>query len=76
MGEQSSVFFKASDYLHPRYWPMWCTFGGLRLVSLLPYRAALAVGRMLGQLLFLISCSRQKVVDINLARCFPDKPIE
>jgi len=75
MGEQSSVIFKASDYLHPRFWPMWLTFAGLRLVSLLPYRAALAIGRLLGRLLFLISGSRQKVVDINLARCFPEKSI-
>ena len=76
MGEQSSVFFRASDYLHPRYWPMWCTFAILRLVSLLPYRAALTVGRLLGRLLFLIAGSRQQIVDTNLARCFPQKSLE
>ena len=76
MGEQSSVFFRASDYLHPRYWPMWCTFAGLRLASLLPYRAALTAGRLLGRLLFLIAGSRQQIVDTNLARCFPQKSLE
>ena len=55
---------------------MWCTFAILRLVSLLPYRAALTVGRLLGRLLFLIAGSRQQIVDTNLARCFPQKSLE
>jgi KDO2-lipid IV(A) lauroyltransferase len=55
---------------------MWCIFGGLRLVSLLPYRVELSIGRLLGRLLFLVSGSRRKVIDINLARCFPEKSID
>lgn len=75
MGEQSSVLFQASDYYSPRYWPMWCIFGLLRLVSLLPYRVELALGRLLGRIIALATGStRQRVVDINLARCFPEKP--
>ena len=73
MGMQSSVLFRAGDYLHPRYWPMWCTFGVLRLATLLPYRGALALGRLPGGLLSLLSRSRQQVIDTNLARCFPEK---
>jgi KDO2-lipid IV(A) lauroyltransferase len=76
MGEQSSVLFKASDYLHPRFWSTWCIFAGLRLISLLPYRAAMGVGRLFGDLLLFISGSRQKAVDTNLARCFPEKNID
>ncbi len=73
MGEQSSVLFKASDYYSPKYWPMWCILGLLRLVSLLPYRPAMLVGRLLGRLIQLTTGSRrQQVVDINLARCFPE----
>jgi KDO2-lipid IV(A) lauroyltransferase len=70
MGEQSSVLFNARDYIHPRYWPMWCTFAGLRLVSLLPYRGVIFVGRQLGKLLLRLTASHQQVIDINLARCF------
>jgi KDO2-lipid IV(A) lauroyltransferase len=55
---------------------MWCTFAALRLVTLLPYRSATGIGRLLGQLLLLLSGSRQKIVDTNLARCFPDKSLE
>lgn len=73
MGNQSSVLFKASDYLAPRFWPMWCTFGLLRLAALLPYRGALAVGRLVGRGIYLVTGSRQRIVDINLARCFPQK---
>jgi len=73
MGEHSSVLFRASDYLHPKFWPMWGIFGMLRLAALLPYRAAMSLGRLLGQLLFQLSRSRLQVIDTNLARCFPEK---
>jgi Kdo2-lipid IVA lauroyltransferase/acyltransferase len=76
MGEQSSVLFKANDYYHPRFWPMWLTFGVLRLVSMLPYRWAIAVGRLIGRLLMLLALSRHSVIDTNLARCFPQKTAE
>jgi len=55
---------------------MWGIFASLRLVSLLPYRAALTVGRLLGRFLFFIAGSRQLIVDTNLARCFPQKSLE
>src|SRR5210317_61000 len=73
MGKHSSVLFRARDYLHPKYWPMWFTFGALRLAALLPYRSALALGRLLGRLLSLLSRSRHQVIDTNLVRCFPEK---
>lgn len=73
MGKHSSVLFKASDYLSPRFWPTWCIFGLLRLVSLLPFGSLLRVGSGLGMLLMMISGKRTAIVDTNLARCFPDK---
>lgn len=76
MGADSSVRFRARDYLSPKFWPMWITLGLLRLVALLPYPAAIATGRMLGHLIYLISDSRRQVVDINLRLCFPDKSLK
>ncbi len=73
MGKQSSVLFKAGDYLAPRFWPMWCTIGLLRLAALLPYRAAMGTGRLVGRCIYLLTGSRQRIVDINLVRCFPEK---
>ena len=75
MGNQSSVLFKAGDYLAPRYWPMWLTLGMLRVAALLPYRGALAAGSLVGRCIYLLTGSRQRIVDLNLARCFPEKPL-
>ena len=76
MGEQSSVKFKASDYYSPRFWPMWCIFGLLRLVSLLPFRVELMIGRLIGRLIFVTTGTRrQQIVDTNRARCYPDKTL-
>jgi KDO2-lipid IV(A) lauroyltransferase len=73
MGADSSVRFRARDYLSPKFWPMWTMIGLLRLVALLPYPAAMATGRALGDLIYLISGSRRQIVDTNLRICFPDK---
>ncbi|MCP4187656.1 MAG: lipid A biosynthesis lauroyl acyltransferase [Gammaproteobacteria bacterium] len=73
MGKKSSILFKPSDYYSPRFWPTWIALGLLRLLSLLPYRAGLFTGRLIGRLIFLSSGQRKNIVDINLAHCFPEK---
>ena len=74
MGEKSSVIFKASDYYSPKFWPMWLFFGLLRLITMLPYRAEIRLGRLLGRIIQMIAGKkRQRIVDINLERCFPEK---
>jgi len=73
MGKKSSVIFKASDYYSPKYWPTWFFLGLLRLVSLLPYRAELFIGRLFGRIISLLSVRSKRIVDINLAQCFPEK---
>ena len=74
MGADSSVIFRARDYLSPKFWPMWTVIGLLRLVALLPYPAAMATGRALGNVIYLVSGSRRQIVDTNLRVCFPDMP--
>jgi len=76
MGKQSSVTFKASDYYSPKYWLTWVCLGLLRLISLLPYRAGLFIGRLIGRLIFLFSGRLKRIVDINLAHCFPGKSLQ
>ena len=71
MGKHSSELFRASDYRHPRFWPMWLLFGLLRLLAMLPYPAATWFGRMAGRALLLVSGSRTSTIDTNLSRCFP-----
>ncbi len=72
MGKQSSVLFRASDYYSPRFWPMWFFFGLLKLASMLPFRLALGLGRLLGRGIYIATGSRKRIVDTNLERCFPE----
>lgn len=61
-----------SSYWSPRYWPVWLGMGVLRLICLLPHRAALAIGRVLGRLAHALGGSRRAVVRRNIELCFPD----
>jgi len=58
-------------YLAPRFWPTWVGLGLLRLIWQLPYRLRLAVGRLLGRVMWLLLPRRRRVVAVNLALCFP-----
>jgi KDO2-lipid IV(A) lauroyltransferase len=73
MSSHSSEEFKAGNFIHPRFWVMWFTFGLLRLASLFPYRFQLSFGRLVGKLIKHLSGKRQRVVEINLQLCFPEK---
>lgn len=59
------------SYLAPSTWPVWLGLGALRLVCLLPHRAALAIGRAVGRLAHRASGSRRAVVRRNIGLCFP-----
>jgi Kdo2-lipid IVA lauroyltransferase/acyltransferase len=72
MSKHKSEIFRAANFWHPRYWVMWISIGLLRLAALLPYSSILALGRSLGRLLRHLSPSRQRIVDINLKKCFPE----
>ena len=61
-----------SAYRAPATWPVWLGMGLLRLVCLLPHRAALAVGRVLGRLAHAIGGRRRAIVRRNLELCFPE----
>jgi len=57
---------------HPKYWPMWAVIGVLRLCVLLPWKAQMALGAILGRFAFLFLTERRRVVRINLGLCFPE----
>ncbi|MBT8107500.1 MAG: LpxL/LpxP family Kdo(2)-lipid IV(A) lauroyl/palmitoleoyl acyltransferase [Gammaproteobacteria bacterium] len=60
-----------SSYWAPRHWPVWIGMAVLRLICLLPHRAALAVGRALGRLAHRASGSRRAITRRNIELCFP-----
>lgn len=61
-----------SSFWAPKYWAIWFGIGLLRLVCLLPHRAALMTGRVFGRLARRIGGSRLAIVRRNIELCFPD----
>ncbi|BAU72943.1 lipid A biosynthesis lauroyl acyltransferase [Metapseudomonas furukawaii] len=60
------------QFLHPRYWALWLGLGLLWLVTLLPYRVQLGLGRLLGALMLRVAGSRRGIARRNLELCFPE----
>jgi len=56
----------------PRYWPTWVVLGCLKVISKLPFPVLLALGRALGSVLAALMRRRRRIVEINLATCFPE----
>ena len=58
--------------LHPRFWLLWLGLGLLWLVSQLPYRLLMVLGRALGWLMYHLAGSRRRIAARNLELCFPE----
>ncbi len=63
--------FRAA-FLHPHFWPLWLGLGLLWLVVQLPYGALLALGRLLGAVMYRVS-RRRVVAARNLELCLPER---
>lgn len=57
---------------HPRHWLTWFGFAVLRLLSALPARPRLLVGRLLGRVAYRFGGRMRHDVAVNLALCFAD----
>ncbi|WP_098415657.1 LpxL/LpxP family Kdo(2)-lipid IV(A) lauroyl/palmitoleoyl acyltransferase [Vibrio sp. ES.051] len=62
--------FKA-EFLLPRYWGTLSIIGMMYLLSLLPFKIQLALGRGIGRLAMRIMKKRQVTIRRNLELCFP-----
>ncbi len=58
--------------LHPRYWLTWFAMGLWWLVTLLPLRVLLAIGRAVGHLMYQAGGARRRIVERNIELCFPE----
>ncbi|SEL76814.1 KDO2-lipid IV(A) lauroyltransferase [Atopomonas hussainii] len=65
------VQFK-QHFLHPKHWPLWLGLGVGWLIAQLPYRLLLALGRVVGALMYRVAHDRRHIVETNLALCFPE----
>ncbi|MCP1512035.1 MULTISPECIES: lipid A biosynthesis lauroyl acyltransferase [Pseudomonas] len=63
-------------FFHPRFWLLWLGLGLLWLVTQLPYRALLAIGRLLGAGMYRVAGERRRIAARNLELCFPEKSAE
>lgn len=62
-------------FLHPKYWLVWIGFAFLALlVTILPYRALLYLGGLLGRTAPKLAKSRVNIIHRNLELAFPDMP--
>lgn len=57
--------------LSPGHWPSWIALGVLRLLSLLPYRWIIAMGRGLGRLARRVLVNQAQVARCNMRLCLP-----
>ena len=60
-------------FLHPRFWLLWLGLGLLWLITQLPYRASLTIGRLLGAGMYCVAGDRRRIAARNLELCFPEK---
>ncbi len=59
-------------YLHPRYWGTWFLLCVMRISILLPLTCQIAIGRCLGNIIFLLIPSRKRIARTNIQLCFPE----
>jgi Kdo2-lipid IVA lauroyltransferase/acyltransferase len=61
-----------SSFRTPGYWPTWIGLGLLRASCLLPYRAQLGIGRLLGRVAHRLARERRAITRRNIELCFPE----
>lgn len=60
------------SFFHPRYIHTWLGVSLMYLLSWLPYRIQIALGRKLGLLVMIFLKKRKKITSRNLELCFPE----
>ncbi len=60
------------SYLHPRYWLVWLGIALLRIIVWLPWRTQMTLGRILGNMLYVLLKKRRAISCINLRLAFPE----
>lgn len=61
-----------AKFIAPKFWLTWVALLALRLVITLPFSMQVALGKVLGYLMYLVASERKKITQKNLSLCFPD----
>ena len=59
------------DFIAPAYWPTWLAIGGVYLLAWIPITLRLPLCRALAVLFYWLVPQRRRVVNTNIALCFP-----
>lgn len=63
---------RPTSLFSPRFWPTWIGVGVLWLLTRLPYRWQLGLGRALGATSMHLSPRRRHIAETNIRVCFPE----
>jgi len=63
---------KKTNFLTPRYWPIWLIIGLLKLLIKLPYKSQLTIGRVIGWFMYKIPSKMRHTSLVNLRLCYPE----
>ena len=67
---EQAQFSKA--LLHPKHWGLWLGIGLGRIISMLPLRWQMALGKMIGLVMMRFAKDRVRTAKRNLELCFPE----
>ena len=71
-----SNFKKNLALLNPLYWPAWLAIGILWLITRLPTRWRLNLGKSIGRLVYKFPGKLKHITQVNIALCFPELSTE
>lgn len=61
---------------NPLYWPAWFAIGLLWLITRLPKRLRLQLGKGIGKLIYLFPTQLKHITNVNIKLCFPTLSLE
>ncbi|HSW70146.1 MAG TPA: LpxL/LpxP family Kdo(2)-lipid IV(A) lauroyl/palmitoleoyl acyltransferase [Gammaproteobacteria bacterium] len=63
---------KHFELINPIYWPAWFGIGILWLITRLPVRLRLGLGKGIGKLLYCFPSKLKHITEVNIKLCFPE----
>ncbi len=64
---------KQFELFYPSTWPAWMGLGCLWLITRLPIRWQMQIGKGIGKIIYLVSPQLRHISKVNIQLCFPEK---
>jgi KDO2-lipid IV(A) lauroyltransferase len=72
--ERMNIIKKNLALLHPAYWLAWLVLGILWMITRLPNRWQMGIGRLFGNIVYKLSPKLRHITQVNIQLCYPDMP--